>query len=370
MAPVEGTTRVASAVKKKRPLSVFFAALIIILFYFLLFPYPLGKDLVARPVWAVPVPKTPVAAPAGAPGPAAPFQLGDTFGYVSAEGAVVYAARTLFRVALSDAGFVNYTRLGTDWIVQSPGGGRILSFSGNGYPLLSPEGDRIFNVKSDLSGLIELDSSGETLWSRDFPAMMTSISLHGDSLLVGLLNGTLVLLNRKGYPVLEYAPAGSRIPVIVGDAVSADGSLIASISGIDPQYLTVIRRRAAGQTALARLVLSSDFRREARMAFSPDARFLLFETEQGAGLFDPGSRRTSWVMLRGALSGMAFAAAGRYAALSAQDGARAELAIIDPFNRPLYRESFAARELTLGSVGNQILIAWEGWLLRVNVEEL
>ena len=143
---------------------------------------------------------------------AAPFQLGALFGYVQSNGNVLHAENTLFRVTLSEAGFVNYTRLGTDWIMDDPRGTRLFHFSGRGYPLLSPDGQRIFNIKTDLTGLIEMNRAGDAIWDRDFPSLMTSISLQPDTLLVGLLNGSLLLLNRQGSPVFELSPDGKPHP--------------------------------------------------------------------------------------------------------------------------------------------------------------
>ena len=199
----------ASSVRKKRPASVLFASLLFIVFYFALFPYPLGREAVARPRWAVAVPAS-TDTPSSRPGlPSWPFQLGSRFGYVQADGSVPFAGTALYRVALSATAFVSYTRLGTDWILQDSSGQRLASFSGSGYPLLGPDGNRIFNVKTDLSGIIELDKSGGTLWERDFPALMTTISLQGDSLVVGLLNGSLLLINRQGSPLVPVCTGGA-----------------------------------------------------------------------------------------------------------------------------------------------------------------
>jgi hypothetical protein len=383
MMRVEGTSRVASSVRKKRPVRVLFAALLFIVFYFILFPYPLGHELVVRPRWAIPVPTAPGAAQDGTRGTPAPFQLGDFFGYVKGDGTVLYAGATPYRVALSASGFVTYTRLGTDWILQDPSGRRVTTFSGNGYPFLGPEGSRLFNVKSDLSGIIELDHGGAVLWERDFPTMMTTASLRGDLLFVGLLNGSLELLDGRGRPVFELSPGGSRIPVVVGDAVAPDGSLLAAVTGIGPQYLTVLRRQvpAAGQESakkarstsyspIAVLGLPSEFRREIRISFSPDSRFLVLEGTSGPGFFDPAAGSLRWLRLRGTLAGTAWPGGGRLAALACRDGGQAELAIEPPSGVVVYREQFPAHELSLATIDGQLLLGWDGQLLRVDVEPM
>jgi hypothetical protein len=359
---------VASSAKKRRPAGIFFAALLFIILYFILFPYPMGREIVARPVWAEPLPASAASsAPAGA---VAPFQLGPVFGYVHGDGSASYVGATPYRVSVSESGFINFARLSTDWILQDVAGARVASFSGSGYPLLSPEGGRLFNVKTDLSGIVEMDRNGEILWSRDFPAMITSAAVRGDSLVVGLLDGTLLLLNRQGTPVFTDPPGSARIPVILGEAVASDGALIASIGGIDPQYISVLRRQGSTFAPLARQPMASDFRREVRISFSPDAHFLVFEAKGGAGLFDTGAKRTSLVRLRGALSGISFPGGGRYAAVAGQDGTRADLAIVAPFGLQILRESFTAAQLFLGSIEGQLLMAWDGTLARIEVAAL
>ena len=381
MARAEGTTTLAFSVSKKRPARVFFVALIVSILYFALFPYPLGREIVARPVWSVtlpdpgsPQPSNPrgasVSAPDSAKAIAAPFQLGDLFGFAAANGDILYAEKTLFRVALSQAGFVNYTRLGMNWMLQNVRGARVISFSGYGYPLLSSDGGRIFVVKADLSGIIELDRAGDVIWSRDFPAMLTTVSVPGDSLLVGLLNGTLLLLNGRGSPVYEHVMGGSRLPVILGAVVSADGSLMASVSGIAPQFLTVLRRQGTGFGEIAKEVLASDFRREVRMSFSPDSRYLLIEGERAAGMFDPAAARLAWLPLSGGLADVSFPGSGRLAAMAARDGTLVELRILRPFTAPILKETFTAQQLFLGTVEGDLLLGLDGRLLRIGLEAL
>ena len=358
--------------KKKHPGRSLLIAVPLILLYFIVFPYPLGRETVARPVWAVQLPSPgsgllPAASPGDPSFRAGPFQLGSIFGYVDAAGNLLTLESTQFRVALSETGYVSYTRLGTDWILRAPGGGRLLSFSGSGYPLLSRDGNRIFIVKTDLTGMIELDRNGVMLWNRDFPALATCASFEGDFLLVGLINGALMLVNRQGSAVFETGPAGSRIPVILGCAVSPDGSKIAAVSGIDPQYLLLLQKKGSTYAPREQRLLSSDFRREARVAFSPDSRYLAFEGERSAGVFDPVSRRFSWVPLRGPLAGITFIANGRDAAFLARDGARCELCLVTPFTAPVSRESFPAGEVFLGGIDGQILLGIDDRVARIDV---
>jgi hypothetical protein len=358
--------------KRKRPLRVLLLAVAVIILYFLLFPYPAGRELVARPAWAVPLPgllPSP-GAPDAAAASAAPFQLGGVFGYVDGEGRLLTAGAVPFRVALSGRGFVAYSRLGTTWIFQDPRGGRQFSFSGDGYPLLSPDGARLFTVKTDLSGLTEIALGGDTLWTRDFPSLVTSLSVQGDLLAAGLLSGEVDLVDRQGKLAFPAVPGESRIPIILGCALSPDASLLAAVSGIDPQALTVWRRDGAAWRVASRSTLSSDFRREVRMAFDPAGDSLSFEGEDGIRFWDPASRRTVAVPLSGGLSASAFLRKPGAAVFVGGGEARRELLVVMPVGSPRIREVFSARSVSVGTVEDGLLLGVDGLLLRIDVESM
>ncbi len=343
--------------------------------YFAIFPYPLGKELVARPAWAVDLTSTSSNTAAGGPQTAAgagtaPFRLGELFGYVTSDGKLVHLERSLFQTALSSAGYINYTRVGTDWIMRDPLGERLLAFSGTGYPLLSPDGRRVLLVSPDLTGLTEVDANGDTVWSRDFPAIMTCASLQGDYLLVGLLNGSLQLLGRRGTPLYQGHSPASRIPAIYGCTVAHDGSFVALVSGIEPQVLTVLEKSGSSYSGAVHEALATDFRREVRMGFSPDSRYLWYEDGRGVGLLEPGSGRFASLGLAGRLAGSAFLRGARLAAFAAREAGLVDLRITVPFVADLSSESFPARELFLGDIDGQLLLGVDGRLLRIDVEAL
>jgi hypothetical protein len=153
-------------------------------------------------------------------------------------------------------------------------------------------------------------------------------------------------------------------------AAATDGALLASVSGIAPQYLTVLRRQGSGFGELAKEVLASDFRREVRMAFSPDSRYLLFEGDTAAGFFDPAAPRLAWIPMRGGLSACSFPGGGRFAALAAREGTRTVLRILSPFTAPIWEESFSAQHVYLGTVEDGLILGMDDRLLRIDLKAL
>ncbi|HTP57821.1 MAG TPA: hypothetical protein VMM82_02820, partial [Spirochaetia bacterium] len=200
--------------------------------------------------------------------------------------------------------------------------------------------------------------------------ILTSVSLQGDYLLVGLLNGSLQLINRSGAPVFQAPPGQNRIPVIFGCAVAPDGSAIASVSGIGPQELTVMGRNGSSYSRALHASLPTDYRREVRMGFSPDSRYLFYEAGGAVGLAELSDGQVSSVSLPGRLAGSAFLDDSHVAAFVSRDGQRASLRLVWPFLLTFSSESFSAGDLFLGTIDNQLLLGADSRLMRVDIEAL
>ena len=56
--------------------------------------------------------------------------------------------------------------------------------------------------------------------------------------------------------------------------------------------------------------------------------------------------------------------------MASRDGGRAQLAIEPPSGVIVCREELPARELSLGTVDGQLLLGWDGQLLRIDVEPM
>jgi len=368
-------------VNRRKPLRGALTALPLIVAYFLLFPYPLGRELVLRARWRVHLPAegAPVAvARRAAPASTlAPFQLGDLYGFVSRDGELASLARTPFGVALSSGGSVAYARIGGTWVMDGPTGQPLQSFSGDGYPLLGPEGDRVFLVKTDLTGLRELAPSGEVAWQRDFPSMLTSVAVAGDWLAAGLMHGAVALVDRTGSLAFEGGVSDSRIAAAFGVAVTPDGERLAAVTGIGPQWLTIWRRSRDGYAVVARVPLESDFRREVRIAFAADGRSIACEAAGGAAVVASANGSRSLVPVPGRLTGIAFlpAAGGRPGTwfVAARDGAEAQLAAVRPSGAvlarvPLGRREGGPRSPWIGTAGDTLLVAFAGSLVGLGME--
>ncbi len=321
-----------SAKKKHRVLA---AVAGLALAYLLLFPLPMERELVVEPVWALDT----AAAPArGGSGAGRPFLSDGRVGYYDPAGRLLLSEPLLYAASIGAASFINYSRLPTSLVVKDAQGSFVAAVPASGYPLLDAAGERILLVSRDAKGIAGVDRSGGTLWQREFASVITCADFGNAGVLVGLLDGTLSLYDHAGRPLYSLKPEGSRIPVILGCAASAEA--LACVAGIDPQRLIVVGRSEGRFQPVASVVLPSDFRREVFVRFSAGGGTVFFERPDGLGLLDLRSRDVTVVPLAGRVRALAEAPQQKlWAALhEAGQGAAAGLRIYDAPGRLLARE--------------------------------
>jgi hypothetical protein len=337
------------------------------LLYLLLFPVLSGREGYFKAAWARPIPGGQAPAAAGG-GQASWFKAGHWFGYVQPDGRLLYTAETLYGVALSDSGFINFPKVAEDFVFQDPTGRFQFGVHAFGYPVLDEGGERLYSISTSMNRLSRLDRDGELLWSAEFYAPITTLTLHREECFVGLLDGTVKLIDRQGKIIQEFVPQASRIAVILASAVSQDGRRLAVISGIDPQRLTLLLRRGGPFAEEQTLELGSDFRRGLFMRFTADGRFLAFEATDGLSLLDLGQRSSRRIELPGRLLALDSSASGLLA-VGARAGEGSRLELLRPLGSLLYTHELVAGEMFLRFDGTSLLIGMPSILLRADYLE-
>ena len=339
---------------------------ILLIIYLLLFPHPGGKESIVRPIWAkelVPGAR----APANTDAPTWYFRAADSFGYADLQGNLYYLGQTLHNLSLSDIGFINYGRVPDHVVFMNPRGEFQFSVKSYGYPLLESSGQVLYSINTDRGGLKRIDNEGEVLWSMSFPTPIATVALAGEECLLGLLDGRALLVGAEGDVLYQHTPEGSRIPVLLGTAVSADRNHIALISGIDPQTLTVVERRSEEFVPDFMQSLGSDFRREVRVSFSPDARFLFYEVEDGLGVLDVRKKSSGRLRTSGVLESMDSGPEFTVAAFQLARGSK--LLIFRPLSSVLLSREIAAEGVYVKVLGSSLILGFDGVLLRCDLSE-
>jgi hypothetical protein len=118
-----------------------------------------------------------------------------------------------------------------------------------------------------------------------FPCQISAFA-SGETLSVGgTIDGWLEGIDKNGKKVFSFSPGGSRLPVVLGTAVSDSGDWIATVSGIDKQRLVVLGRGGVEYRVKSHRYLESDFREPIRVVIMEDDTHVLYRREDGVGVW-------------------------------------------------------------------------------------
>ena len=247
-------------------------------FYLFCFPVRLKEELTFTPQWNTSL----EVAPSMEEGDGAiPFSAFDArgkplVGYLSEEGRLLYHTPVFYGAAVFPGGFINYSRSGGELIIQDPLGRMGKRIASNGYPFF--KGDRLFVVSRDRRGLSRWTTEGQLLWSRHFGAPMTCMDVQELGVLLGFLNGDVFFLNSQGE---KRVFSKQRIHAIYGCALSSSQKLFATVSGLNPQVLSVYTFREGDPQLLWTRDLTESLPKFRYLHFSADSKSLYWNTPGG-----------------------------------------------------------------------------------------
>lgn len=280
---------------------VFLIGLILITFYFFLFPRFSGKELILRPETYLVLDnaeKVPGLSAASDEELIA-IHSGNTAVFLNSEHEIA-GLYTSSSMAVDDSWLAYSSGEGID-ILDSrgrltsriPDKGIPVSRNGNLYIFSL---DRVSKVNP---------GNGSIYWSMEFVSPVTVLDGRHDRTLVGLLDGRVYLVGDSGEILLNYRPGGSRFEAVYGGVMSPDGKRIAIISGIDPQRFVLLEERKNGFRPVTHHDTGTDFRRGIPMGFVRGDRQLVYENIQNVSSVNLLNFNIAELPLKGSLAGWA-----------------------------------------------------------------
>jgi len=284
--------------QKKRRLKVVIIILIFVVYFFIA-ARPVPKETVLASQWISSLPVSSFfsnaeadAAPQVLSGQLVPFTLANRFGYVDSLGQFAIEKPKTSDIYLSKNMWTEYSaepeRIIINNIVHET---QTLINNARGYPILLD--NRIFILGSEQNSLSEYDAAGNLKWIYEFGAPLTAIDAASGLVLTGSLDGVVELFNSDGERIFYFEPTGSRFSVILGCAISRNGSYIGIICGIDQQRFLLFERFgvSGGEYRIVyHEFLEIGFRRPVRILFLDEDRRVVFERENGIGCYSIKSK--------------------------------------------------------------------------------
>jgi len=297
----------AQQAKNVRIIAVFllFAA------YFLLAARPVHRETILAPTWLSSLQtNSSVQIDAKASGGAEqtqrliPFALGSHFGYVNTSGNFAVNNVKTGEIYLSENLWTEYDAQPEKLEIKNISSQSAVSIENiKGYPILLD--NRIFILGKDQNALSEIDNDGNVMWTYEFGAPLTCIDAAGGIVLTGSIDGIIEILDSGGKRIFTFEPGGSRYAVILGCALSRNGSRLGIISGIDQQRFLMLERYGSSggeYKVVYHEFLDSGFRRPVRISFVDEDRRVIYEQSNGIGCYNIKSRQGIRIPLDGEIA--------------------------------------------------------------------
>jgi hypothetical protein len=272
-----------------------------LLLYAFIAARPVPPELVFSPVWL----KSLVSSYAGNAGaPLVPFAVGKYFGYVSQDGVFSLLREKTGYLEQSDTQFAEFSGQPNEIAFISPLGKRLSVLKKpSGYPFFRD--GHAFVISREQNAISMLSQDNETLWRYDYSAPVLCADAAAGMLAAGALDGSITILDYTGHLVHRTEPSGSRIPIIVGCALSPDGRKVALVSGIDQQRFLLITHEGGAWRISHHEFIGEGFRRPVPMRFVGGSRYVVYECAGGVGIYDSYTFSSRRVPLQGRVMSVA-----------------------------------------------------------------
>jgi len=302
------------ALKRKKVFVI--AVFLIFIFYFFIAARPIPKEIILAPMWISslqadsPQESSLSGIPISINGTERasekflPFTLGLRFGYVDNTGhfavnrtktAGIYLSENLWTEYNAEPSKIEIMNTGAETVVtvENPGG----------YPVLLD--NRIFILGSDQNSLSEIGMDGSILWTYEFSAPLTCIDAAAGLVLTGSIDGMVEIIDSGGKRIFYFEPGGSRYMVILGCAISGNGSRLGIICGIDQQRFLLFERygnSGSEYKVVYHEFLENGFRRPVRILFIDDDQRIVYERYEGLGCYNINSRTRLSIPIEGEIA--------------------------------------------------------------------
>jgi len=375
---------VAQQIKKIR------IVIIVLLFiaYFIIAARPIPREIVLAPAWLSSLLSGSSSEYTSLynEGQLIPFTLGSRFGYVDISGNFAFNKVKTGDIYLSEKFWTEYDAEPERIEIKNTSEETILSVENpGGYPFFLD--NRIFILGSEQNSLSEIGSGGEILWTYDFGAPLTCIDAAAGMVLTGSIDGVIEILDSQGKRIFYFEPGGSRDAVILGCAISSNGSRVGIISGIEQQRFLFLERFGGSNEykVIYHEFLDTGFRRPVRISFIDNDSRLVFERMGGIACYNIKSRRMMRIPLEGQIAAIDNSGDdGFFFLINSQSPRQKELIGIrfpqestipflnlgwDMQDAVFLRAAFKSDNVFLTRIGSKLIVGGGTTLISFNMEE-
>lgn len=350
--------------KKKRnllvPLCVLFSVA-----YILLAARPLKAELQFLPQWTIEVARNTGTAEKNDFRDAIPFRLGQTAGYVTADGIVLNVVTFPYKAAISPSYYAPYGTSDKAIAFFAPDGTKAGTITRTGFPFFAEDKQYLFLPGG--AAFAKLDDGGQTQWMYESYAPITAFSASPGGCVAGYADGTIISFGDDGTVDQQFAPGGSEYPVILGADISPSGQLIACVSGQDAQRFVIAKKSSSHTEIIHHEYLQTQTTRQKIVKFSRDESTVFYDRSDGIGVTDCKTGKSRLIPVSGHILSMQEAGKTRIMFVLSKSGTTYTVQVIEPFGIAAGSFSFEAQTACIAVRDNDLFVGKDNTISRIRL---
>lgn len=296
-----------------------------------------------------------------------PFKLGQVAGYFTQEGKLASLFTFPYKATLSQNEYALYSTGRNPIQIFSSTGEKTGEIEASGFPFFQ-EGRKYLMLPGGQSFAV-LNDDGKIEWDFENYAPITAFSTTQAGIAAGYADGTILVFDNSGKIQQQFAPGGSEYNIILGLALSEDGSLIASVCGQNNQRF-ILARKEKGLTAIIyHEYLEAQTNRQVVIKFSNDSSHCYFAHKDCLGIIDIKEAKTKHIPVQGSILSILETDDGKAVFVLSKNNGKYFVSIIQNYSTYSGSFSFKADNAFIALKGNSLFVGRDSSISRIDVEE-
>ena len=211
------------------------------------------------------------------------FILGQNLGYFSNDGKLCSLLSFPFRATVSNSSYTTYTTNNNSLKIFSPIGEELFSINESGFPLINENNVFVF-LPGGTSFARYVGETKKYEYNGVIP--ISAFQSADNTCVLGFADGKICVIAEDGTPSFQFFPGGSDYPIILGLALSPDKTMIASVSGQNPQRFVLTQYDASQSKVIFNHTVDKSDTRQRLVSFSRDNTTVYYDTKDAFFVVD------------------------------------------------------------------------------------
>ncbi len=338
------------------------------LLYIFLASRPLAKELQFKTLWTIDATRKTVQQDdtSSSPDKTIPFKLGQITGYFTTDGKISSVFSFPYKAVISETQYAVYGSGDNSIEVNSMDGTKKGTIPLSGFPFFQNENKYVMLPGGNSFAKINDDCSVKYTYENYAPITAFSSSKAGT--IAGYADGTVLIFNDEGKVENQYSPGGSHYNIILGAAISPEGTYTAAISGRDKQRFTLAKKEKDMTKIIFHEFLKNETPRQVLIKFSKDEKRCFYECGDGLGIIDISRLKAAHIPFKGNILSIQESESTNTVYVLSRHNSRYSVHVIEKIDRYAGSFSFDADHAFIAAKDNFLFVGKDSSITKIQIE--